>query len=71
MEKNHLKANGYANAWYIKPSKTEFKSVSDYVAFVLREVLRDIEEDEEEKQGFTKEEEESVKKRLKAVGYLD
>ena len=41
------------------------------MAFVLREVLRDIEEDEEEKQGFTKEEEESVKKRLKVLGYLD
>ena len=50
---------------------TEFKSVSDYVAFVLREVLRNIEENEEEKQGFTKEEEESIKKRLKALGYLD
>ena len=50
---------------------TEFKSVSDYVAFVLREVLRNIEENEEEKQGFTKEEQESIKKRLKALGYLD
>ena len=50
---------------------TEFKSVSDYVTFVLREVLRDIEDNKEEKQGLTKEDEERVKKRLRALGYLD
>jgi len=47
---------------------TEFHSVEEYVIFVLEEVLKD--EGEEEKT-FTKEEEEEVKKRLRALGYLD
>ena len=47
---------------------TEFHSVEEYVSFVLEEVLKD--EGEEEKT-FSKEEEEEVKKRLRALGYLD
>lgn len=47
---------------------TEFNSVEEYVTFVLEEVLKD--EGEEEKT-FSKEEEEEVKKRLRALGYLD
>ena len=47
---------------------TEFRSVEEYVIFVLEEVLK--EEGEEEK-AFSKEEEEEVKKRLKSLGYLD
>jgi len=42
---------------------TEFNSVEEYVTFVLEEVLKD--EGEEEKT-FSKEEEEEVKKRLRA-----
>ncbi|HIP63132.1 MAG TPA: CopG family transcriptional regulator [Archaeoglobus profundus] len=48
---------------------TEFKSVDEYVTYVLREVLASLEEEEE--QVFTKEEEEKVKERLRALGYLD
>lgn len=47
---------------------TEFTSVEEYVTFVLEEVLKD--EDEEESP-FTAEDEEEVKKRLRALGYLD
>ncbi len=47
---------------------TEFSSVSEYVTYVLNEVLAAIEEDEEV---FTEEEEEKVKERLRALGYLD
>ena len=47
---------------------TEFGSVDEYVVFVLEEVLK---EDVEEERTFSKEEEEEVKKRLKALGYLD
>ncbi len=47
---------------------TEFASVSDYIVFILREVL--VEEDEE-REIFTKEEEEKVKDRLRSLGYLD
>jgi len=49
---------------------TGFKSVSDYVTFVLREVIASIEEEEKE-EVFTKEEEEKIKERLRALGYID
>jgi len=48
---------------------TEFASISSYVTYVLREILSDTEEKTEET--FTKEDEEKVKKRLRALGYLD
>jgi Arc/MetJ-type ribon-helix-helix transcriptional regulator len=47
---------------------TDFGSVEEYVTFVLQEVIK--EENEEEK-AFSKEDEEEVKKRLKALGYLE
>jgi Arc/MetJ-type ribon-helix-helix transcriptional regulator len=47
---------------------TEIASVSSYVAKVLRENLSKEGETEE---GLTKEDEEKVKKRLKALGYID
>lgn len=47
---------------------SEFKSVSDYVTKVLRENLSK----EESAQGtMSKEDEEKVKERLRALGYLD
>lgn len=49
---------------------TEFKSVEEYVTFVLEEVIKDDDEEEEET-AFTAEDEEEVKKRLRALGYLD
>jgi len=49
---------------------TGFTSVSDYVTYVLREVLASLEEEEKE-EVFTEEEEEKVKERLRALGYLD
>ena len=47
---------------------TGFDSVDEYVIFVLEEVLK--EGREEEVGAFSKEEEEEVKKRLRALGYL-
>jgi Arc/MetJ-type ribon-helix-helix transcriptional regulator len=47
---------------------TDFASVSSYVAYVLHEV---VSEEEEETQPFSKEDEEKVKARLRALGYLD
>ena len=49
--------------------ETEFNSVEEYVTFVLEEVLKDDEDDEEI--AFSPEDEEEVKKRLRALGYLD
>ena len=49
---------------------TGFNSVSSYVTYVLRQVISSIEEGENKKSVFTKEEEDVVKKRLKALGYL-
>jgi len=48
---------------------TGFTSLSSYVTYVLREVVSGIEEESEE--AFTKEDEEKVKERLRALGYLD
>jgi Arc/MetJ-type ribon-helix-helix transcriptional regulator len=47
---------------------TEFKSVDEYVGFVLEEVVK---EEQEDKQVFNEEEEQEVKKRLRTLGYLD
>ncbi len=46
--------------------ETGFNSVDSYVAYVMREVLSDDEEEE-----FTEEDEEKVKERLRSLGYLD
>ena len=50
---------------------TEFRSVDEYVTFVLEEVLGGEVESEEEEPSFSEEEEEEVKKRLRALGYLE
>ena len=47
---------------------TGFSSVSDYVTYVLRELVASY---EESKLDFTKEDEERIKRRLRALGYLD
>jgi hypothetical protein len=47
---------------------TEIASVADYVTRVLREKLSKSAGPAE---GFTKEDEEKVKERLKALGYID
>lgn len=47
--------------------ETGFDSVSSYVTYVLREVVFS---GEEEEKPYTKEDEEKVKKRLRALGYL-
>ncbi|MFH1785860.1 MAG: ribbon-helix-helix domain-containing protein [Candidatus Micrarchaeota archaeon] len=46
---------------------TGFTSVSDYVVFVLRELLTD---EKEEKETFNADDEKKIKDRLKALGYL-
>lgn len=48
---------------------TGFTSLSSYVTYVLREVISNTEEESGE--AFTKADEEKVKDRLRALGYLD
>lgn len=48
---------------------TEFKSVEEYITFVLKEVIKD--EDDEPEEVFSEEDEKKVKERLRALGYLD
>jgi len=48
---------------------TGFTSVSSYVTYVLREIV--AEGEEEVGQPFTEEDEERVKTRLRALGYID
>jgi len=47
---------------------TDVTSVSSYVAKILRETLA---KDEAKEDVFSKEDEEKVKERLKALGYID
>jgi len=47
---------------------TGFDSVSSYIAYVLDEILSEPEDEDED---FTEEDEEKVKERLRALGYLD
>ena len=47
---------------------TGFTSVSSYVTYVLREV---ISEEEDDDQPFSEEDEQRVKDRLRALGYMD
>jgi Arc/MetJ-type ribon-helix-helix transcriptional regulator len=51
----------------VKESGGEFKDGEEYVEFVLREVVKD---EEEEEQKYSKEDEEQIKQRLKSLGYL-
>ena len=53
--------------------ETDFKSLSEYVNFILEEVISSLEEQEKEENdmGYTEEEEEKVKQRLKDLGYID
>lgn len=46
---------------------TEFKSVQEYVTFVLKEV---VSEEEEEEEIYNEADEEEIKERLKGLGYL-
>ncbi|MBS3096736.1 CopG family transcriptional regulator [Candidatus Woesearchaeota archaeon] len=49
---------------------TGFNSVSSYVTYILREVMSSLEQ-KDKRVVFTKEEEETVKERLRGLGYLD
>ncbi len=46
----------------------EFRSVEEYVTYVMEELLK--EDDDEEEPALSEEEEEEVKKRLRALGYM-
>lgn len=48
---------------------TGFSSVSEWVTYVLREVIAKLEEDKRPAK-ISQKEEEMIKKRLKALGYL-
>jgi len=48
---------------------TEFRSVSDYVAFVLTELM--IAEGQDESAQMSEQDDKKVKDRLKSLGYMD
>jgi len=51
----------------VDQSDGEFKTVDEFIEFVLTEILKD----EESEQVYTPEEEEEIKKRLRALGYIE
>jgi len=62
-------------AWLMKKieerlPRTEFKSPSEYVTYVMTEVVSDQGTDQDKMNPLTDEEEAKVKERLKALGYL-
>ncbi len=51
----------------------EFKNVEEYVEYILKQVVERLEEESgsEKEETYSEEDEEKVKERLKALGYLD
>jgi len=47
--------------------KTEFTNLSDYIAFILRQIV----DEKIEKNQYNDESEKTVKQKLKSLGYLD
>lgn len=50
----------------VDQSQSEFKTPEEYIEFVLTEILRD-----EEEENLIPEEEEAMKNRLRALGYIE
>lgn len=50
----------------VEESKGEFKDVEGYIIFIIEEIVRE----EESENIYTKEDEEDIMKRLKALGYV-
>lgn len=48
---------------------TEFSSISEYIIYILNEVVS--EEEPETAEGLSKEDDERIKARLRSLGYLD
>jgi len=55
----------YEEIQKIIKTNSQFSTVSDYVNYVLKEILH-----KENDEGYSKEEEELIKKRLEDLGYL-
>jgi len=51
----------------VDESRGEFKTIEEYIEFILTELLK---EDEQE-QAYTHEEEEEIKERLRRLGYIE
>ena len=49
---------------------SEFNDVNEYVTYVLEEVIKQMEEEDDTPE-YSEEDEEKVKERLRALGYLD
>lgn len=54
----------------VKMSNEEFKSVEEYITFLLTEVVSEVEAQGTDGNAYTKEEEEEIKGRLKNLGYI-
>ena len=51
----------------------EFKNIEEYVEYILKQVVERLEEESgsDKEEAYSEEDEEKVKERLKALGYLD
>lgn len=46
---------------------TNFKNVEDYVNFILKQIIKQ----EETSKGFSEDDEDKIKERLRGLGYID
>ncbi len=53
-----------------KIKETDFDSVSDYLIYILKQVLEKETESSRKEQSYSEEEEQAVKRRLKELGYI-
>ncbi len=53
-----------------KIKETDFDSITDYILYLLKQVLEKEGDVDKKELAYSKEEEEAVKKRLKELGYI-
>ena len=56
-----------------RAKESDFKTADEYVEYVLKQIIERLEEEKEEpeEEAYSDEDEEKVKERLKALGYLE
>lgn len=55
----------------LRAEEKDFNETNEYINYVLKQIAEKVKKEREEQEGYSKEEEEEVKRRLKGLGYLD
>lgn len=54
-----------------RAEEKDFDETGEYVHYLLKQVVEKIKREKQEEEGYSEEEEEQVKNRLRDLGYLD